>query len=244
MTRAVDSSFDAKLPVQVLFGGVTSERQISLFSGTNVWLKLMGSCHYDPQPFPLCQAATGSGYSVCQLPYAIALYHTVEEILELCSRRIVGTASVRTCDEYSGSFGTSVGCARPLSRAWWFTLDEFIEQASLVFFALHGGIGEDGTLQQMLDDAHVAYTGSGPTPSAICMNKVATIQRVKELQIPGVRTPQQQVWQSGELLRLDRCGLEKLRSHLRRTLGSGSIIVKPIDDGCSIGVARLDARRN
>ena len=39
--------------VKVLFGGPTSERQVSLMSGTNVWLKLRRSKKYAPDPYLL-----------------------------------------------------------------------------------------------------------------------------------------------------------------------------------------------
>ena len=43
--------------------------------------------------------------------------------------------------------------------------------AEVVFLALHGGQGEDGTLQALLDMAHVTYTGSGHLASALAMDK-------------------------------------------------------------------------
>jgi D-alanine-D-alanine ligase len=43
--------------------------------------------------------------------------------------------------------------------------------ADVVFLALHGGQGEDGTLQALLDMAHIAYTGSGLLASALAMDK-------------------------------------------------------------------------
>lgn len=43
--------------------------------------------------------------------------------------------------------------------------------ADVVFLALHGGQGEDGTLQAMLDMAKVRYTGSGHLGSALAMDK-------------------------------------------------------------------------
>ena len=42
---------DRKKQVFVLFGGENAERQVSLMSGTNVWLKLMQSDCYAPIPF-------------------------------------------------------------------------------------------------------------------------------------------------------------------------------------------------
>lgn len=46
-----------------------------------------------------------------------------------------------------------------------------IREADVVFLALHGGFGEDGTVQAMLDAAHVCYTGSGHLASALAMDK-------------------------------------------------------------------------
>src|SRR5690606_34344243 len=43
--------------------------------------------------------------------------------------------------------------------------------ADLVFLALHGGTGEDGTVQAVLDLAGVVYTGSGRIGSALGMDK-------------------------------------------------------------------------
>ncbi len=44
----------------------------------------------------------------------------------------------------------------------------------VVFIALHGKYGEDGTVQGYLDILGIPYTGSGVETSAICMNKVST----------------------------------------------------------------------
>jgi len=41
----------------------------------------------------------------------------------------------------------------------------------VVFLALHGGTGEDGTIQGLLDLADLAYTGSGHMGSAVAMDK-------------------------------------------------------------------------
>ena len=46
-----------------------------------------------------------------------------------------------------------------------------IRDADVVFLALHGGQGEDGTIQALLDMARVRYTGSGHLSSALAMDK-------------------------------------------------------------------------
>jgi D-alanine-D-alanine ligase len=46
-----------------------------------------------------------------------------------------------------------------------------IKGADVVFLGLHGGQGEDGTIQALLDMAHVKYTGSGHLASALALDK-------------------------------------------------------------------------
>eukprot|EP00959_Pyramimonas_sp_CCMP1952_P110136 2304394-Pyramimonas_sp.AAC.2 len=66
--------------VRVLFGGGTSERQVSLMSGTNVWLKLRESADLEVEPYLLAPyaeegLAAGAGgvrdLRVWRLPYAV-----------------------------------------------------------------------------------------------------------------------------------------------------------------------------
>lgn len=46
-----------------------------------------------------------------------------------------------------------------------------IRDADVLFLALHGGRGEDGTLQAVLEVVGIPYTGSGPLGSGIAMDK-------------------------------------------------------------------------
>lgn len=46
-----------------------------------------------------------------------------------------------------------------------------LAQADIVFLGLHGGAGEDGTIQALLDLAGIPYTGSGHLASALAMDK-------------------------------------------------------------------------
>src|ERR1019366_9020655 len=49
--------------------------------------------------------------------------------------------------------------------------DPAIRDADVVFLGLHGGRGEDGTIQNILETAGVRYTGAGPVGSGIAMDK-------------------------------------------------------------------------
>ena len=59
--------------------------------------------------------------------------------------------------------------------------------ADVVFIALHGTFGEDGTLQGILDKRGIVYTGSGAEVSALAMDKVHTKARFIENDIPTPR---------------------------------------------------------
>ncbi len=54
----------------------------------------------------------------------------------------------------------------------------------LVFIALHGKDGEDGTVQGMLEILNIRYTGSGVAASAIGMNKILTKKMVSYEGLP------------------------------------------------------------
>lgn len=67
-------------------------------------------------------------------------------------------------------------------------LDKIGEIApDVVFIALHGRYGEDGTVQGLLDLLGIPYTGSGVATSAICMDKIIT---KKLLIYEGFPTPE------------------------------------------------------
>ncbi len=104
------------------------------------------------------------------------------------------------------------------------------EQPDLVFIALHGRGGEDGTLQGLLDVLGMAYTGSGVLGSALCMDKL----RSKRLwQGYGLPTPDfiSSVEMAGEDLTADdvvtRLGLP--------------LFVKPSHEGSSVGMSRVNS---
>ena len=46
-----------------------------------------------------------------------------------------------------------------------------LQGADVIFLALHGGRGEDGTIQALLETAGLCYTGSGPVGSAVALDK-------------------------------------------------------------------------
>jgi D-alanine-D-alanine ligase len=100
----------------------------------------------------------------------------------------------------------------------------------VVFLALHGGRGENGSIQNLLDLAGRKYTGSGMTASAVAMDKAITKRVMASI---GVPTPE---W---ELHRV--CGTSDandIASHIARRL-KPPLIVKPNDGGSTIGLFKV-----
>jgi D-alanine-D-alanine ligase len=96
------------------------------------------------------------------------------------------------------------------------------------FLALHGKFGEDGRLQEILEDKSLIYTGSGPKASRLAFDKLAA----KKLFIKaGVATP--------KVVKLDdRTDAKELAAELSR-LGN-RFVVKPVRQGSTIGVTIVD----
>ncbi len=59
-----------------------------------------------------------------------------------------------------------------------------LREADVAFLALHGGSGEDGTVQALLELLGVPYTGSGPLGSGIAMDKDVTKRLLRDSQVP------------------------------------------------------------
>ncbi|HET7040814.1 MAG TPA: D-alanine--D-alanine ligase [Gemmatimonadales bacterium] len=59
-----------------------------------------------------------------------------------------------------------------------------VKEADVIFLALHGGQGEDGTVQAVLDVIGVPYTGSGPLGSALAMDKDLSKKLFAEAGVP------------------------------------------------------------
>lgn len=59
-----------------------------------------------------------------------------------------------------------------------------LREAEVAFLALHGGEGEDGTVQALLEMIGVPYTGTGPLGSGIAMDKDVTKRLLRDAEVP------------------------------------------------------------
>lgn len=90
----------------------------------------------------------------------------------------------------------------------------------LVFIALHGKFGEDGTVQSLLTKMRIPYTGSGPGASHLALDKLASkeIFRSKGLLVPSWKV----IRSKGDI----SCGIEWM-----------PCVVKPRAEGSSLGLS-------
>lgn len=95
-----------------------------------------------------------------------------------------------------------------------------------VFNALHGRLGEDGTVQGMFELLGLPYTGSGVLASALCMDKA---RAGKVLAGAGLRVPEFEELEIKQGVAADV--VERLVSHFGLPL-----VVKPVREGSTIGL--------
>ena len=98
-----------------------------------------------------------------------------------------------------------------------------------VFIALHGRGGEDGCVQGALEYLGIPYTGSGVLGSALAMDKIRSKQIWQALGLP-----------TADFIRLykDELACTDLDQVLTRF--NGKVIVKPTNEGSSIGMAKAE----
>lgn len=101
-------------------------------------------------------------------------------------------------------------------------------KADVVFLALHGKGGEDGSIQGLLELAQIPYTGSGIAASAVCMNKLLT----KKLLVAADIQTAKYIELHKEDWEAERC---KVLNKIVDVLG-GAVVVKAPSEGSSIGV--------
>ena len=123
------------------------------------------------------------------------------------------------------SQGVDAHAFDPAERPVWALKDDGFDRA---FIALHGRLGEDGTVQAALELLGIPYTGSGVMASAIAMDKVMTkrVWRAEGLPTPRhVRLGADEQQREQVIAVPDALGLP--------------LIVKPPREGSSIGISKV-----
>lgn len=178
--------------ITVLLGGTSAERDVSLASGLRVLVALRAK-----------------GHEVAAVDPASGLLDSASLHGALAAgMRREWPAAATLARLRAGALGPMLGML-PAVRA-----------ADVVFNALHGGDGENGTIQAILDSAGVPYTGSGALGSALAMDKDLAKTLFRSA---GVTTPD---WLMTPASR------EQVETTLRLP-----VIVKPSKQGSTVGLS-------
>ncbi len=195
-----------KIRVGVLFGGQSSEHAVSIASARSVMAAL------DPDVYEIVPVGiTRDGQ---WLTGGDPMRHLLDAGGQLTNRP---PAPNERTDLVTASGG-------PESAAG------DLRRLDVVFPVLHGPLGEDGTVQGLLELAGIAYVGSGVLASAMSMDKAAMKAIFRDAGLP---TPKTLLVMRHEWER-DRDGV---RQRLIETLGV-PCFVKPANMGSSVGVSK------
>ncbi len=149
--------------IAVLMGGTSDERDVSLSSGAQV-----------------ANALREAGHQVVAVD-------TVRGVIPAAEERRLLTEGVRAAPPPHADLELlDEGHTVALTR------DPEVGEVDVFFLALHGGSGEDGTIQALLDVAGVAYTGSDRLGCSLAMDKEVTKRLLRD---GGIPTPD---WLVGE----------------------------------------------
>ncbi len=206
-----------KLRVVVLTGGTSAEREICLRSGAKV-LAALDPARYDAVAVDLAEITGPRADEIASLMWRGPQALTSEVPRAETSDAPASKAAGRPC-------GTGL---QPVPRS-----DRRLRGVEaggregapdVVFIAIHGGAGENGTLQGMLDLLGIPYVGSGVLASAMALNKVVA---KKLFEREGIPTPK---W-----IAVKASGRAGAAARIVAELGL-PCVVKPASEGSSIGV--------
>jgi D-alanine-D-alanine ligase len=141
--------------IAVLFGGTSEERDVSIASAAQI-----------------IPALRSLGHDVFAVDTATGRLPAADE------RRLL-TSGIAPVPPSSAEIALVRGRAVAFAPA-----AEDIRAADVVFLALHGGAGEDGRLQAMLDLAGMSYTGSNHIASAAAMDKELAKRLFRSVAVP------------------------------------------------------------
>jgi D-alanine-D-alanine ligase len=150
-----------KIRVGVIFGGRSSEHEVSLVSATSV-IQALDKDKYEVVPVGITKE--GKWLSSSQ---TLALLKSGKGLDRLPERVLLPDPTQKGLVEFRAN-----------------SVDTTREALDVVFPVLHGPYGEDGTIQGLLDLANVPYVGAGVLGSALGMDKIAQKQIFERLGLP------------------------------------------------------------
>ncbi len=185
------------MKIAVIMGGVSSEREVSLTSGMAI-LKAVQSLGHDGIGMD-----TAMGKDNLITPGSTGIHAQPPSLEQL--RQLPAAQQGHIL----------LDAVRFLSE----------QKTDLVFNGLHGGLGENGAIQSLLEIAGLKYTGSGPLASALAMNKMMAKRQFESV---GVLTPAYLFFKKST----DYSAFKK-KTESKFKL---PVVVKPNEEGSTVGL--------
>jgi len=182
---------NAKFKIAVLLGGISAERDVSIATGLNV----AGALAENGHSVTAIDVAYGDqvfDYTVSPEKIKIQPLPPDQEKLKVLKKNIFKTIN--------------------------YLLENKLD---LAFIALHGGYGENGQLQTLLELADIPFTGSGSVSSAVCMDKNYSKIIVRKAGVPTADW--KMLSEENDIEFPDEFGLP--------------LVVKPNDQGSTVGLS-------
>ena len=154
------------MKITVLAGGTSTERDVSLVTGSMIYKSLVKSGHQ------VVLVDLYLGYDGADYTDVFAIKKDWSESIQAISSQNPDIRQVRAMrkDDPYNEVGPHV--------------IDICKQSDIVFLALHGQNGEDGKVQAMFDLLHIKYTGTDYFSSALAMDKVISKELFIKYDIP------------------------------------------------------------
>ena len=200
----------AKLSLAVIFGGVSSEHEVSRMSVTSI-LENLSNERYEVHMVGITKEGKWLLYT-----------GPVEDILSGAWEQGPVTPAFLSPDpSVHGLVALRDGKAETI-------------HVDVIFPALHGKNGEDGTIQGLFELARIPYVGCGVLASAVCMDKALANTVMDAAGVPHCR------WTSATAAEAEQ-DPDAVLDRAERALG-WPIFVKPANAGSSVGVSKAADR--
>jgi D-alanine-D-alanine ligase len=200
-----------KIRVAVVFGGRSDEHDVSLRSAQTV-IGALDPDRYDVVPLGITREGKWitAEDPMAELVASSPMFHLTEG-----EQKVEPTGDVRI---------------QPVVGADALMPSTASDGIDVYFPVLHGPMGEDGTLQGMLELAGVPYVGSGVLGSAVAMDKAMTKTILTQAGVPQIpwKLVQRAEWQRNP---------EAIEAALVEEFGF-PLFVKPANMGSSVGISK------
>jgi D-alanine-D-alanine ligase len=213
-----------RIRVGVLAGGASAERQISLATGIEIAEHLPRERYDVVLIDPLALMANNPQLTADQRAHAQALAERAGVIEQLPERdrRELPAGLQQQIEQAATALVPATSALVPANGAE--------RPIDVVFVAMHGKWGEDGTIQGMLELLGIPYVGSGVLASALAMDKVMAkaILAARGMDVP-------RGFDLDAARAADQPGVERAAADIGYPL-----VVKPVAQGSSFGVKLVD----